>query len=58
MGKIAEEKKKTFLYFIALYIKVRPMEQDKNNFQKKLFWWVIFFSNSLYHESTCKIHKT
>ena len=44
MRKIAEDQKKTFLYFLALYIKIRPEEQDKNNFPPpKFFWWVYIF---------------
>ena len=40
MGKLAEDQKITFLYFLALYIKTNPEKQDKNNCQKKKLWWV------------------
>ena len=60
MGQLLKANKYTFLYLLALNIKIKPEKQDKNNFQKKFFfWWVyIFFSSSLNRSRTCIIHKT
>ena len=60
MGQLLKAKKYTFLYLLALNIKIKPEKQDKNNFQKNFFfWWVyIFFSSSLNRSRTCIIHKT
>ena len=44
MGQLLKAKKYTFLYLLALNIKIKPEKQDKNNFQKNFFfWWVYTF---------------
>ena len=59
MGQLLKAKKYIFLYLLALYIKIKPEKQDKNNFQ--IFFFMVglyIFSSSLNRRSTCIIHKT
>ena len=45
MGQLLKAKKYTFLYLLALNIKIKPEKQDKNNFQKNFFFggFIYFF---------------
>ena len=60
MGQLLKAKKYTFLYLLALNIKIKPEKQDKNNFQKLFFFMMglYIFSSSLNRSRTCIIHKT
>ena len=60
MGQLLKAKKYILLYLLALYIKIKPEKQDRNNFQKYIFFVVglYIFSSSLNRRSTCIIHKT
>ena len=59
MGQLLKAKKYTFLYLLALNIKIKPEKQDKNNFQKIFFLVGLYiFSSSLNRSRTCIIHKT
>ena len=45
MGQFLKAKKYIFLYLLALYIKIKPEKQDKNNFQIFFFYggFIYFF---------------
>jgi len=58
MGQLLKAKKYIFLYLLALYIKIKPEKQDKNNFQFFFFMVGLYIFSSSLNRSTCIIHKT